>query len=163
MKENRERAMLFIWAREGSGIVNDPKDRGGLTAAYGLTLKTMKALHLDLNHDGKVDAQDVKLVDKTVAEAAFNRYYWATIHGDELPGGVDLIMADIGYLSGPGRANRFYREGHKSIDSLTTRRKKFYEEIVENDATQARYIKGWLNRADLAKAEALKCVKKGAS
>ncbi|MBV6637036.1 MAG: peptidoglycan-binding protein, partial [Mameliella sp.] len=47
-----------IVAREG-GYVNDPDDPGGATK-YGVTIHTMRALGLDLDGDGDVDASDVK-------------------------------------------------------------------------------------------------------
>ena len=157
MRENYERARDFVFQREGAVITNDPKDRGGLTAKYGLTLKTMKALNLDLDHDGDVDAQDVYLVDFDVVDRVFRKSYWDAVKGDELPGGIDLIMADIAWNAGPGRANRFYREGHKTMSSLTERRKQHYLNIIERDPTQERFKNGWFNRANAALKEAQKC------
>jgi len=158
VRENLIRTITFTFAREGSVITNDPVDKGGLTAAYGLTLKTMKNLGLDLDRDGDVDSHDVKLVDKAIVEDVFITKFWSRIRGDVLPGGVDLIMADIAWMSGPGRANQFWREGHRSIESLTTRRKNHFDNIVERDPSQKRFINGWKARADMARVEAYKCV-----
>ena len=55
-----------IVRREG-GYVNDPDDPGGATK-YGVTIHSMRRLGLDLNHDGQVNATDVKAL--TVEQAA---------------------------------------------------------------------------------------------
>ena len=157
MRENYERARDFVFQREGAVITDTPNDRGGLTAKYGLTLKTMKSLKLDLDHDGDVDAQDVYLVDFDVVDRVFREKYWDAVHADDLPGGVDLIMADIAWMSGPGKANQFRREGHKSANALTDRRKRFYESIIERDPSQGVFKNGWMNRASAALREAQKC------
>ena len=158
MRENYERARDFVFQREGAVITNDPNDRGGLTARYGLTLRTMKALGLDVNHDGKVDRNDVLLVDFDIVDKVFREKYWDAVDADSLPGGIDLIMADIAWNAGPGRANKFYREGHKTVSSLTERRKQHYLNIIERDPTQERFKNGWLNRAAAALREAQKCM-----
>lgn len=159
MVENLERTMNFILspAIEGDKITNDPLDRGGLTAAYGLTLTTMKALRIDLDGDGDVDAADVGLVSRDVAIEAFREHYWDLIDGDDLEGGFDLILADVAWNSGPGKARQFIKEGYDTIEDLTERRKIFYNNIVKRNPTQRRFLKGWLRRADLAYKEALKC------
>lgn len=160
MKENFERARDFVFQREGAVITNDPVDRGGLTAKYGLTLRTMKGLNLDINHDGVVNEKDVYLVTVDIVNDVFRKNYWDAIDGDDLPGGLDLIMADIAWMSGPGRANRFYREGHKTPESMTMRRNIYYDAIVERDPSQSRFINGWKNRAAAALREAQRCVTK---
>ena len=157
MKENYARTRDFVFQREGATITNDPNDRGGLTARYGLTLRTMKALGLDVNHDGKVDRNDVLLVDFDIVDKVFREKYWDAVDADGLPGGIDLIMADIAWNAGPGRANKFYREGHKTVSSLTERRKQHYLNIIERDPTQERFKNGWFNRAAAALREAQKC------
>lgn len=158
MKENFERTLMFILQREGATITNDPADRGGLTAKYGLTFRTMKALKMDLNGDGVVNEKDVYLVTVDVINQTFRGNFWDAVHGDDLPGGIDLIMADIAWNAGPGRANKFYREGHKTVSSLTERRKQHYLNIIERDPTQERFKNGWLNRAAAALREAQKCM-----
>ncbi|MFA5322694.1 MAG: glycosyl hydrolase 108 family protein [Smithella sp.] len=157
MQKNYQRTLNFIMKWEGAKVTNDPDDHGGLTAKYGLTLKTMKDLNLDMNHDGVVDARDVYLVDAKTVNDAFRRYYWNIIDGDNLPGGIDLIMADIAWNSGPGKARQFQREGcTKSIETLTARRIKFYE-YRSTLPNQDKYLRGWKNRANDALEEAKKC------
>jgi len=158
MRKNYDRTVNFIMKHEGAKITNDPDDRGGLTAKYGLTLKTMKTLNLDLNHDGVVDEKDINLVDIAVIDEAFRRYFWNVIDGDNLPGGIDLIIADIAWNSGPGKARQFQREGcAKDINALTARRIKFYEHL-STLPNQEQYLKGWKNRACDALKEAKNCI-----
>jgi lysozyme family protein len=155
MKDNYERILAFILLREGAKATNIKGDRGGLTAAYGLTLKTMKTLKLDLDKDGDVDEQDVKLVTKEVIDAAFRWYFWDLIDGDNLPAGIDLILADISWNSGVGKVKQFIREGFaKDIYELTERRKRFYQYQADFVEGQDKFIKGWLVRADEALKEA---------
>jgi lysozyme family protein len=149
MKENYERTLAFIMLHEGSKVHKVPNDRGGLTAAYGLTLSTMVTLKLDINKDGKVDEKDVKLVNKEVIDRAFRTFFWDAIKGDILPPGVDLILADVAWNSGTGKARQFMAEGFKTdIYLLTERRVKFYTYQANNVSGQSKFLKGWLNRAD---------------
>jgi lysozyme family protein len=160
MKDNYERTVKFIMDKEGAEITNTKNDRGGLTAAYGLTLSTMKTLHLDLDHDGDVDGEDVKLVNKDVIDKAFHRYFWDRIRGDKLPGGIDLILADVAWNSGAGKTMQFIQEGFgDDIERLTARRIRFYEYQAANVPGQKEFLTGWKNRAHDALREAGKCFK----
>jgi lysozyme family protein len=159
MRKNYDRTLNFILEHEGAKITNDPDDHGGITAKYGLTLITMRTLNLDLNHDGVVDGKDVYLVDKKTIDSAFRTYFWNVIAGDNLLGGIDLIMADIAWNSGPGKARQFQREGHaKTIEGLTGRRIKFYT-YRSTLPNQEKYLKGWKSRANDALKEAKNCIK----
>ena len=160
MKDNEERTVQFIMLAEGFKITNDKNDHGGLTAAYGLTLITMRTLHLDLDHDGDVDADDVKLVNKEAVEKAFRTYFWDKIRGDKLPGGIDLILADIAWNSGVGKVMQFIKEGFgDDIERLTARRIRFYEYQAANVPGQKDFLNGWKKRANDALREADKCFK----
>lgn len=63
-----------IVSREG-GFVNDPDDPGGATNR-GVTIGTMRKLGLDLDRDGDVDVDDVKLVSEKLAIEIFVRNYF---------------------------------------------------------------------------------------
>ena len=69
-----EEVAAQIVAREG-GYVNDPDDPGGATN-YGVTIGTMKSLGLDLNKDGRVDANDVKMLTRGQAQQIFVEHYF---------------------------------------------------------------------------------------
>ena len=141
-----------------------PGDHGGVTAAYGLTLDTMKCLNLDLNNDGVVDKNDLSLVTKDVAHTAFIKYFWDSIDADNLPGGIDLIATDITYNSGSHKWHQFQREGYgrlgtcTEINDLVQRRIQFYNWQAKNVIGQSKFLDGWTARAERSGEEAKKCV-----
>lgn len=66
-----------IVAREG-GYVNDPDDPGGATN-HGVTLKTLRALGIDLTGDGRVGVEDLKrLTPDKAAEIYVENYFRRT-------------------------------------------------------------------------------------
>jgi lysozyme family protein len=82
-----------IVAREG-GYVNDPDDPGGATN-YGVTIHTMRRLGLDLNGDGKVDAADVKQLERSQAVEIFLRHYFVEPRLAELPAALQASVFDM--------------------------------------------------------------------
>lgn len=158
MRINFARTLDFTMAAEGNSYHHVSGDTGGPTSAYGIILSTAKALKLDLDHDGDVDVDDLKLVTAEDVERVFRKYFWDAINGDDLPGQVDLIAADIAWNSGPGKYKEFEREGNAMTpELLTARRKKFYEYRATKPG-QAKFLKGWINRANNAYTEAKKCL-----
>ena len=79
-----------ILAREG-GYVNDPDDPGGATN-HGVTVHTMRRLGLDLNGDGKVDAQDVRVLSAEKALQIFVDEYFHKPGVSALP---ELLQASV--------------------------------------------------------------------
>ena len=158
MEENIERTFDFIAKHEGCKVHKVSGDSGGLTSAYGLTLRTMKALNLDLDDDGDVDADDVNLVNAEVAMQAFKEHYWDAIDGDNLPSGLDLMYADVAWNSGVGRARQFINEGYETTEALLARRLKYYRSIVAKRPSQRKFLNGWENRANDSYEEAQDCV-----
>lgn len=158
MKENYQKTLDFIIEHEGEKVHKVKGDSGGLTAYGGLTLNTMKVLKLDLNGDGIVNEKDVYLVNKEVIDKAFRKHFWDKINGDNLPSGIDLILTDVAWNSGIGKARQFQREGYAiNIRMLTDRRKIFYE-YQSNLPGKKKFLKGWLNRASDAYKAAKECV-----
>lgn len=82
-----------IVAREG-GYVNDPDDPGGVTN-HGVTLGTLRRLQMDLDHDGDVDAQDVRKLNRQDAVEIFMRDYYHGPGIDRLPAAVQASVFDM--------------------------------------------------------------------
>ena len=89
MQDIRQIAEAIV-AREG-GYVNDPDDPGGATN-HGVTIHTMRRLGLDLDHDGDVDADDVRALPRTRAVDIFIEHYFRRSRIDLLP---DILQATV--------------------------------------------------------------------
>lgn len=82
-----------IVRREG-GYVNDPDDPGGATK-YGVTIHSMRRLGLDLNHDGQVNATDVKALSVEQAADIFKKHYYYVPKIDQLPLALQATVFDM--------------------------------------------------------------------
>lgn len=119
-----DRAVAMTLQHEG-GYANVKGDPGGPTK-MGITLATLsRALgrEADLNGDGHVDAEDVKLLSQDQAEAIYRRVYWdepgfENISDDRLaakvfdfgvnagpPAAVMLLQRAIDHTAPPGVAH----------------------------------------------------------
>lgn len=158
-----------IIAKWEGGYVNDPKDRGGATN-MGVTLATWRQVGYDKDGDGDIDAQDIKLLTTTDFSAVLKQY-WNRWQADNIINqSIANILVDWVWGSGawgikiPQRLLGLKQDGivgSKTIAAVNKRisedaegffkeiyqaREKFLTDIVKNDKTQERFIKGWLNR-----------------
>ena len=78
------RAIAEAIVRREGGYVNDPDDPGGPTN-HGVTIHTMRALGLDLDRDGDVDAADVRALPRSRAVDIFVEHYFRRPKIDTLP------------------------------------------------------------------------------
>lgn len=82
-----------IVAREG-GFVDDPDDPGGATK-YGVTIHTLRRLGLDLDRDGDVDTDDVRVLTSAHAVSIFVEHYFCTPRIDRLPQALHGSVFDM--------------------------------------------------------------------
>lgn len=101
MRTNLQLALKLTAGAEG-GFSNHPKDPGGPTMK-GVTLKTYAA-YRKAKGLATPNVSDLKRITDAEVEDIFTRQYWAPVHGDELPAGVDIIVADFSFNSGGGQA-----------------------------------------------------------
>ena len=159
------RACLFM--ESGCRNASDPHsatnvsgDRGGLTK-YGIT-------------EAQYPNLDIKNLTYDEAIAIYERDYWPSIHADELPRPLNALTYDLNVTSGPKNAIRILQRAVGSTDDgiwgpktkqaswdacsntpdmlaavrlFTEKRIAFYQAIVKNDSTQAKFLNGWINRA----------------
>ncbi len=97
MKNVHEIAQEIV-AREG-GYVDDPDDLGGATH-FGVTLKTLRRLDIDLNEDQIVDLQDLKKLSPNQAIEIFTEHYFTRPRLDELPAELHASVFDMYVNSG---------------------------------------------------------------
>ena len=161
MIENFQTSFEHVLKSEG-GYVNDPLDRGGETN-LGVT-KAAWAQYIGRPvQDGEMKALTVGVV-----APFYKKGYWDKCRCDELPGGLDFAVFDFAVNAGPGRAIKFLQQAvgvtadgaigpatmaavakadpEQALAAFSKAKEQFYNGIVARDPSQARFIKGWLNR-----------------
>lgn len=100
-----EQAFKFIHDNEG-GWSNHASDKGGATN-LGVTIKQFRVAaaemdghNFDIDHDGDIDADDLKLMETPLAMDIFEKYYWLP-NFTQLPRRVAIKTADYGFNMGP--------------------------------------------------------------
>lgn len=180
MQESFQIALKTILEKEGyfeadKGELNDPNDSGGFTIA-GVTVQNFtdffKLPHVADPHN---PPEELKAQMRAMTEAHLGPYYkhfkWDDIRGDQLPPGVDLAVADVCTLHGPGKARQFLRRAlglgesmaplHDDvihavwadtvdwdhvIQSIAQSRLDHYLRIIAAHPGKAKFKKGWFNR-----------------
>lgn len=93
-----------ILRREG-GFVDDPTDKGGATN-FGVSLRYMRGIGLDLDGDGDVDRDDVLLVTPEKAAQLFKDDFFYRPKINQLIEYLHAPMFDFSVHSGPSAAIR---------------------------------------------------------
>lgn len=106
-----------IVRREG-GYVNDPSDPGGATK-HGVTIHTMRRLGLDLDGDGQVTTEDVKVLPRETAVNIFIDHYFHAPRIDALPQPLQASVFDMYVNAGSHSVKilqRLFRQMRIEID-----------------------------------------------
>ena len=158
-----------IVAKWEGGYVNDPLDRGGATN-MGVTVNAWKLLGYDKNGDGIINDTDMKLLSKDDFKFVL-RKYWDKWKADEIKNqSIANILVDWYWGSGkwgiviPQRIMGLVEDGVVGLKTITklnqlidtdaeslfykiyTAREKFFDDIIKNNPSQKKFLKGWKNR-----------------
>jgi lysozyme family protein len=161
-----------IVAKWEGGYVNDPLDRGGATN-MGVTIGAWKLVGYDKNGDGIITDADMKLLSKDDFKFVL-RKYWNKWQADKIKNqSIANILVDwywgsgkwgivipqrilglkgkqVDGIVGPKTIAKLNEEIEKDAESLFDKifaaRVKFLDDIVKNNPSQKRFIKGWKNR-----------------
>ena len=93
-------ALPFTLPFEG-GFTNNPNDPGGATYA-GITLETLRRHHGDIDHDGVIDENDVKLLQQhaEMVEQIYREDYWPSEYDQLVNQPVATKLFDCGVNMG---------------------------------------------------------------
>ena len=161
-----------IVAKWEGGFVNDPLDRGGATN-MGVTIGAWKLVGYDKNGDGIITDADMKLLSKDDFKFVL-RKYWDKWQADKIKNqsianilvdwywgsgkwGIVIPQRILGFkgkqadgVVGPKTLAKINEEIDKDAEALSDKifaaRVKFLDDIVKNNPSQKRFIKGWKNR-----------------
>lgn len=155
-------AVAFVLSCEGSELVQDAHDPGGLSR-YGIAL----------NRHPELTAVDIQNMTPDRASAIYAKDYWRPIQGDVLPEYLGLPLLDAAVNQGPGTAIKCLQRAlyltadgvigaqtlnaakvadpHTTLSGLTAERIALYAESPEWES----FGKGWARRAVLAALEAV--------
>lgn len=139
-------SLAFTLGFEG-GYVNDPDDAGGATN-MGVTQRVYNA-HREACG---LPLQSVRLITKPEVENIYRNGYWKAAGCDDLRPKTAMAVFDTAVNFGVGRAKEFLGEiGGSLTDAevaarIVAVRKAYRLKRVAQKPSQAKFLKGWLNR-----------------
>lgn len=170
-----KKALDFLLSPEIEGGFNNiPGDKGGATNC-GISLKFLRDTGDydlgDVDGDGDIDIQDIRLMNHKTAGRIYKKYFWDYFPMAEIPAQVAYVVFDVAVNSGQRTAAKLLQKalgiaadgviGPKTIhalrcvdssfnlaDKMCQLRKTQYVSYVQHDASLQQFLDGWLNRVD---------------
>jgi lysozyme family protein len=172
MTKNFRDCLELVLKHEG-GYVNHPSDPGGMTN-LGVTKKVWEDW---VGHP--VTEKDMRELTPALVGPMYEMKYWRTSYCEKLPRGLDLLVFSMAVNAGSGRSVKLLQDsigvvtdgviGPKTmakineanvealIDKFSEARTAFYKGLK----TFPVFGKGWLNRTNTERLEALDMAKNG--
>lgn len=167
------KAIPYILEHEG-GYNDIKEDKGGATK-YGISLRFLKGVGLDINKDNKVDNLDIKALDTQTATEIYFDNFWRSVY-DKMPERTAIKVFDMAVNMGSTQAHIILQRavnnvshagisvdgliGNKTITeiqslnepalliSICKEQGDFYKAIVTKNPSQKKFLKGWSFRAN---------------
>ncbi len=171
MTEKFNNAIPHIFEHEGG--FNDVKfDKGGATN-WGISLRFLESVKVDVNGDGLINWLDIKALTKDHATELYYLNFWKNYY-ETFPQRLATKLFDMSVNMGSSRANKILQEALNALGSnipidgmigrgtlgevvkfdektilgkICTMQSLFYTSIIDRDPTQKKFQKGWENRA----------------
>jgi lysozyme family protein len=164
MKGNYKQFLKHTLLVEG-GYVNDPDDAGGETNC-GITIRTYEYYYKEILKQDMPNHGLKEITDKEVSDI-YKALYWDKVRGDDLPSGVDLMVADYAVNSGVSRSAKALQsilnveqdgiigsqtiaktsqlDAHFILHKLYMLRRQYFF-TISSIRNNIKFLKGWLNR-----------------
>lgn len=157
------------------GLSDHPNDPGGVTK-YGISLLFLKGLNIqdgDIDHDGDIDKDDIKVLTVEDSKELYKKFFWDPLHLEAINSEeLKLHIFDHGVNAGARTAVKLLqrilqtdddgvigKETTKKtnafegdlIEEYKKARVNYYLSIIEKNPKLAVFKKGWLNRVETTK------------
>lgn len=100
MATERGKALAFRFVHEvEAGLVDDPKDPGGITN-FGVSLRFLRGAGIDIDGDGEIDREDILKLTPEKAQAIYDAHFWKPAGCDALPDALSLAVYDCAVNQG---------------------------------------------------------------
>ena len=163
MKNNFDASFDKVMQSEG-GYVWDKDDAGGETN-LGVTAGAWGA------YLGRpLEPGEMKALTKETVKPFYRAMYWDKVKGDDLPIGIDYAVFDFAVNAGTGRAAKLLQRAVGAVDdgiigagtlalvakaftknlldNFSKQKEDFYRGLAETNASQQKFLKGWLARVE---------------
>ena len=167
-KSFKDRFREYLTSWEGGRLAKVSGDRGGLTN-NGITLNTWKSFGKDKNGDGIINDKDLALMSEQDRNDILENRFWNAARADQIANpNLAAYVVDWMWTSGPGAFKSMHKafglkpqarmtnellnainsNVQQSYNILHNKRENFYRDIVARDPSQAKFLRGWLRRAN---------------
>jgi lysozyme family protein len=172
MTKNFRDCLELVLKHEG-GYVDHPKDPGGRTN-LGVTQRVWEEW---VGHE--VDEKAMRALTPAIVAPMYEMKYWRTSYCEKLPRGLDLLVFSMAVNAGSGRSVKLLQDAigvvadgiigprtmarineanvETLIDKFSEARRAYYRGLKLFPV----FGKGWLNRTDKERLEALQMAKNG--
>lgn len=137
--DNFDKAFEIVIGLEG-GLTNDPNDTGGVTK-YGISQRA----HMSV---------DVASLTLDEAKSIYKREYWDAFSCGDFRYPLDIYMFDTSVNHTHSFARRMFSGLSEITDLceqrlyLIVNRMKEYNRIAQNNVSQRKFHRGWINRLE---------------
>ena len=182
MQDRFDDFFVHVLDLEGRVCEDVPGDGGGPTK-WGITIgdyaeSVGKRVPARGTHDFEVMKKALFDSNPSWIKSIYRKNYWDKVRGDDLPSGVDWVVADFGINSGVSRGVKLLQRlcgtsetglmddatiaasrVHPSADMINVycdERIRFLNGIVSSRPSQRKFLNGWLSRVGDVRKRALK-------
>lgn len=129
-----DKCFTYTMDMEGGEKFSDDQDDPGGATKYGISLRFLKGItEGDIDHDGDIDADDVKGLSWTSTKYIYQKHFWHPLF-ENLHPQIASKLFDLRVNMGPVQATKIIQATHNELEQfLADNERNYIEDILEVD------------------------------